>query len=74
MPAAHLVKVLLRRGDELVLSRRRPRYSGTIEAVRGSAFGIDRAARSFDRESAFKLTLVHACRAGDRMDFSCRGT
>jgi 16S rRNA (uracil1498-N3)-methyltransferase len=70
--AAHLVKVLrARSGDELVLFNGDGReYSGTIEAVRGSrvsaAIG---AARSFDRESPFRLTLVQCVPRGDRMDF-----
>jgi 16S rRNA (uracil1498-N3)-methyltransferase len=70
--AAHLVKVLrARSGDELVLFNGDGReYSGTIEAVRGSRVSASiGAARSFDRESPFKLTLVQCVPRGDRMDF-----
>jgi len=69
---AHLVKVLrARSGDELVLFNGDGReYSGTIEAVRGSRVSASiGAARSFDRESPFKLTLVQCVPRGDRMDF-----
>jgi 16S rRNA (uracil1498-N3)-methyltransferase len=70
--AAHLVKVLrARSGDELVLFNGDGReYSGTIEAVRGSRISASiGAARSFDRESPFQLTLVQCVPRGDRMDF-----
>ena len=70
--AAHLVKVLrARSGDELVLFNGDGReYGGTIEAVRGSRVSASiGAARSFDRESPFNLTLVQCVPRGDRMDF-----
>jgi 16S rRNA (uracil1498-N3)-methyltransferase len=70
--AAHLVKVLrARNGDELVLFNGDGReYGGTIEAVRGSRVSASiGAARSFDLESPFKLTLVQCVPRGDRMDF-----
>src|SRR5882724_287256 len=70
--AAHLVKVLrARSGDELVLFNGDGReYSGVIEAVRGSRVSASiGAARSSDRESPFKLTLVQCVPRGDRMDF-----
>jgi 16S rRNA (uracil1498-N3)-methyltransferase len=70
--AAHLVKVLrARSGDELVLFNGDGReYSGTIEAVRGPRVSASiGAARSFDRESPFELTLVQCVPRGDRMDF-----
>jgi 16S rRNA (uracil1498-N3)-methyltransferase len=70
--AAHLVKVLrARSGDELVLFNGDGcEYSGTIEAVRGSRVSaLIGAARSCDRESPFKLTLVQCVPRGDRMDF-----
>ena len=70
--AAHLVKVLrARSGDEVVLFNGDGReYSGTIEAVRGSRVSASiGGARSFDRESPFKLTLVQCVPRGDRMDF-----
>jgi 16S rRNA (uracil1498-N3)-methyltransferase len=70
--AAHLVKVLrARSGDELVLFNGDGReYSGAIDAVRGSRVSASiGAARSFDRESPFKLTLVQCVPRGDRMDF-----
>ena len=70
--AAHLVKVLrARSGDELVLFNGDGlEYSGTIEVVRGSRVSASiGAARSSDRESPFKLTLVQCVPRGDRMDF-----
>jgi 16S rRNA (uracil1498-N3)-methyltransferase len=70
--AAHLVKVLrARSGDELVLFNGDGReFSGTIEAVRGSRVSASiGAARPFDRESPFKLSLVQCVPRGDRMDF-----
>jgi len=70
--AAHLVKVLrARSGDELVLFNGDGReYGGTIEAVRGSRVSASiGAARSLDRESPFRLTLVQCVPRGDRMDF-----
>jgi 16S rRNA (uracil1498-N3)-methyltransferase len=70
--AAHLTKVLrARSGDEVVLFNGDGReFGGIIEAARGSrvsaAIG---AARSIDRESPFRLTLVQCVPRGDRMDF-----
>jgi 16S rRNA (uracil1498-N3)-methyltransferase len=69
---AHLSKVLrARSGDELVLFNGDGReFIGTIEAVRGSRVSASiGAARSVDRESPCKLTLVQCIPRGDRMDF-----
>jgi 16S rRNA (uracil1498-N3)-methyltransferase len=69
---SHLAKVLrARSGDELVLFNGDGReFAGVIETVRGSqvsaAIG---AARSIDRESRFRVTLVQCVPRGDRMDF-----
>jgi 16S rRNA (uracil1498-N3)-methyltransferase len=69
---SHLAKVLrARSGDELVLFNGDGReFAGVIDTVRGSqvsaAIG---AARSIDRESRFKVTLVQCVPRGDRMDF-----
>jgi 16S rRNA (uracil1498-N3)-methyltransferase len=69
---AHLAKVLrARSGDEVVLFNGDGReFTGVIEKVQGSrvsaAIG---AARSTDRESPFRLTLVQCVPRGDRMDF-----
>ena len=69
---SHLAKVLrARSGDELVLfNGDGHEFAGVIETVRGSqvsaAIG---AARSIDRESRFKVTLVQCVPRGDRMDF-----
>jgi 16S rRNA (uracil1498-N3)-methyltransferase len=70
--AAHVAKVLrARSGDELVLFNGDGReFSGTIESVKGSrVFASIGAARIFDRESPFKVTLVQCVPRGDRMDF-----
>ena len=69
---AHLSKVLrVRSGDELVLFNGDGReFTGTIEAVRGSRVSASiGAARSIDRESPCKVTLVQCVPRGDRMDF-----
>ncbi|MDB6099905.1 MAG: rRNA ((1498)-N(3))-methyltransferase [Gammaproteobacteria bacterium] len=70
--AAHVAKVLrARSGDELVLFNGDGReFSGAIESVKGSrVFASIGAARIFDRESPFKVTLVQCIPRGDRMDF-----
>jgi 16S rRNA (uracil1498-N3)-methyltransferase len=70
--AAHVAKVLrARSGDELVLFNGDGReFTGAIEAVKGSrVFASIGAARSVDRESPFKVTLVQCVPRGDRMDF-----
>jgi len=69
---AHLAKVLrARSGDELVLFNGDGReFAATIEAVRGSRVAASiGAARSIDRESPCKVTLVQCVPRGDRMDF-----
>jgi len=69
---AHLAKVLRARcGDEFVLFNGDGReFTGTIEAVRGSRVSASiGAARSIDRESPCKVTLVQCVPRGDRMDF-----
>jgi 16S rRNA (uracil1498-N3)-methyltransferase len=69
---AHLAKVLRARcGDELVLFNGDGReFTGTIEAVRGARVSASiGAARSIDRESPCKVTLVQCVPRGDRMDF-----
>ncbi len=69
---AHLARVLrARSGDAVVLFNGDGReFTGTIEKVHGSrvsaAIG---AARSIDRESPLRLTLVQCVPRGDRMDF-----
>jgi 16S rRNA (uracil1498-N3)-methyltransferase len=70
--SSHLAKVLrARSGDELVLFNGDGReFSGAIEAVRGSRVSASiGAARSVDRESPLKVTLVQCVPRGDRMDF-----
>jgi 16S rRNA (uracil1498-N3)-methyltransferase len=69
---AHLSKVLrVRSGDELVLFNGDGReFIGAIDAVRGSRVSASiGAARSIDRESPCRLTLVQCIPRGDRMDF-----
>jgi 16S rRNA (uracil1498-N3)-methyltransferase len=69
---AHLAKVLrARSGDELVLFNGGGlEFTGTIDAVRGSRVSASiGAARSIDRESPCKVTLVQCVPRGDRMDF-----
>jgi 16S rRNA (uracil1498-N3)-methyltransferase len=69
---SHLAKVLrARSGDELVLFNGDGReFAGVIETVRGSqVWAAIGAARSIDRESHFKVTLVQCVPRGDRMDF-----
>jgi 16S rRNA (uracil1498-N3)-methyltransferase len=69
---AHLSKVLrVRSGDELVLFNGDGReFIGAIDAVRGSRVSASiGAARSIDRESPCRLTLVQCVPRGDRMDF-----
>jgi 16S rRNA (uracil1498-N3)-methyltransferase len=70
--ASHLAKVLrARSGDELVLFNGDGReFAASIESVRGSrvSASID-AARSVDRESPLKVTLLQCVPRGDRMDF-----
>jgi 16S rRNA (uracil1498-N3)-methyltransferase len=70
--ASHLAKVLrARSGDELVLFNGDGReFDASIESVRGSrvSASID-AARSVDRESPLKVTLLQCVPRGDRMDF-----
>jgi len=69
---SHLAKVLrARSGDELILFNGDGReFAGVIEAVRGSRVSASiGAARSIDRESPFRLTLVQCVPRGDRMDF-----
>jgi len=69
---AHLAKVLRARcGDELVLFNGDGReFAATIDAVRGSRVSASiGTARSIDRESPCKLTLVQCVPRGDRMDF-----
>src|ERR1700689_2629947 len=69
---AHLAKVLrARSGDEVVLFNGDGReFTGAIEKVQGSRVSTSiGAARSIDRESPFRLTLVQSVPRGDRMDF-----
>jgi 16S rRNA (uracil1498-N3)-methyltransferase len=69
---AHLSKVLrVRSGDEFVLFNGDGReFIGAIDAVRGSRVSASiGAARSIDRESPCRLTLVQCIPRGDRMDF-----
>ena len=69
---SHLAKVLrARSGYELILFNGDGReFMGAIEAVRGSRVSVSiGAARSIDRESPFRLTLVQCVPRGDRMDF-----
>lgn len=70
--ASHLAKVLrARNGDALVLFNGDGReFDARIESVRGSrvSASID-AARSVDRESPLKVTLLQCVPRGDRMDF-----
>jgi 16S rRNA (uracil1498-N3)-methyltransferase len=69
---AHLAQVLrARSGDELVLFNGDGReFAATIDAVRGSRVSASiGAARSIDRESPCKVTLVQCVPRGDRMDF-----
>jgi 16S rRNA (uracil1498-N3)-methyltransferase len=68
----HLAKVLrARSGDEIVLFNGDGReFTGAIEKVQGSRVSASiGAARSIDRESPFRLTLVQSVPRGDRMDF-----
>jgi 16S rRNA (uracil1498-N3)-methyltransferase len=70
--AAHLAKVLrARSGDEIVLFNGDGReFTGAIDTVRGSRVSASiGAARTVDRESPFRLTLVQCVPRGDRMDF-----
>jgi 16S rRNA (uracil1498-N3)-methyltransferase len=70
--AAHLAKVLrARSGDEIVLFNGDGReFTGAIEKVQGLRVSASiGAARSIDRESPFRLTLVQSVPRGDRMDF-----
>jgi 16S rRNA (uracil1498-N3)-methyltransferase len=70
--AAHLAKVLrARAGDEVVLFNGDGReFTGAIEKVQGWRVGVSiGAARSMDRESPFRLTLVQSVARGERMDF-----
>jgi 16S rRNA (uracil1498-N3)-methyltransferase len=70
--ASHLAKVLrARSGDQIVLFNGDGReFSGAIEAVRGSRVSASiGAARTVDRESPLKITLVQCVPRGDRMDF-----
>src|ERR1700726_4107109 len=70
--AAHLAKVLrARSGDELILFNGDGReFTGAIESVRGARVSAAVGdARSVDRESPFKVTLVQCVPRGDRMDF-----
>ena len=69
---SHLAKVLrARSGDELVLFNGDGReFSCAVEAVRGSRVSVSiGAARTVDRESPLKLTLIQCIPRGDRMDF-----
>lgn len=69
---AHLAKVLrARSGDEIVLFNGDGReFTGAIEKVQGLRVSASvGAARSIDRESPFRLTLVQSVPRGDRMDF-----
>jgi 16S rRNA (uracil1498-N3)-methyltransferase len=70
--ASHLAKVLrARSGDELVLFNGDGReFPASIESVRGSRVSASiNAARSVDRESPLKVTLIQCVPRGDRMDF-----
>jgi 16S rRNA (uracil1498-N3)-methyltransferase len=69
---AHLAKVLrARSGDEVVLFNGDGcEFIGAIEKVQGLRVSASiGAARSIDRESPFRLTLVQSIPRGDRMDF-----
>ncbi len=69
---AHLAKVLrARSGDAIVLFNGDGReFTGAIEKVHGSRVSASiGAARSLDRESPLRLTLVQCVPRGDRMDF-----
>jgi 16S rRNA (uracil1498-N3)-methyltransferase len=69
--AAHLAKVLrARSGDEIVLFNGDGReFTGAIEKVQGLRVSASiGAARSIDRESPFRFTLVQSIPRGDRMD------
>jgi 16S rRNA (uracil1498-N3)-methyltransferase len=69
---SHLAKVLrARSGDGLVLfNGEGGEFSGTIETVKGSRVSASiGAARSVDRESRLRLTLMQCVPRGDRMDF-----
>ena len=69
---SHLAKVLrARSGDELVLFNGDGReFAASIESVRGSRVSASiNAARSVDRESPLKVTLLQCVPRGDRMDF-----
>ena len=70
--AAHLAKVLrARSGDEIILFNGDGReFAASIESVRGSRVSASiGAARSVDRESPLKVTLLQCVPRGDRMDF-----
>jgi 16S rRNA (uracil1498-N3)-methyltransferase len=70
--ASHLAKVLrARSGDELVLFNGDGReFAASIESVRGSRVSASIiSARSVDRESPLKVTLLQCVPRGDRMDF-----
>jgi 16S rRNA (uracil1498-N3)-methyltransferase len=70
--ASHLAKVLrARSGDELVLFNGDGReFAASIESVRGSRVSASiNSARSVDRESPLKVTLIQCVPRGDRMDF-----
>jgi 16S rRNA (uracil1498-N3)-methyltransferase len=70
--ASHLAKVLrARSGDELVLFNGDGReFAASIESVRGSRVSASViSARSVDRESPLKVTLLQCVPRGDRMDF-----
>ncbi len=69
---AHLARVLrARSGDAVVLFNGDGReFTGAIEKVHGSRVSASiGAARSIDRESPLRLTLVQCVPRGDRMDF-----
>jgi 16S rRNA (uracil1498-N3)-methyltransferase len=70
--ASHLAKVLrARSGDVLVIFNGDGReFDASIESVRGSRVSASIiAARSVDRESPLKVTLLQCVPRGDRMDF-----
>ena len=69
---AHLAKVLrVRSGDEFTLFNGDGReFTAVVDGVRGSHVSASiGTARTIDRESPFKLTLVQCVPRGDRMDF-----